>query len=51
MKVFLISSIVGIAIAFAAYSVLMSRFQVDSQTAFTTEGARLSTGEAASATN
>ena len=51
MKTFLLSSIVGIAIAFAAYSVLMNRFQVDSRTAFTTEGARLTAGEAESMTN
>jgi len=51
MKTFLLSSVVGIAIAFAAYSILMNRFQVDSKTAFTTEGARLTTGEAASMTN
>ncbi len=51
MKTFLLSSIVGIAIAFAAYSVLMNSFQVDSKTAFTTEGARLTTVEAGSMTN
>lgn len=51
MQTFLLSSIVGIAIAFAAYLVLMNSFQVDSKTAFTTEGARLSTGEAEAMTN
>jgi len=51
MKAFLISSIVGVAIAFAAYSVLTTNFQVDSMTAFTTEGARLTSGEAEAMTN
>lgn len=51
MKAFLLSAIVAVAIAFASYSVLNNRFQVDSKTAFTTEGARPSTGEVTSATN
>ena len=45
MKVFLLASIVAIAIAFVAHSVLVNRFQIDSQTAFTTEGARLTAAE------
>lgn len=51
MKTILLSSVVAVAIAFIAHSVLINRFQVDSRTAFTTEGARLSTGETASMTN
>jgi hypothetical protein len=40
MKVFLISAIVLVAISFGASFVLNDQFQMDSKSAFTTEGAR-----------
>jgi len=40
MKVFLFAAIAVVAIAFGADTVLDQQFQVDSETAFTTEGAR-----------
>lgn len=51
MKVFLLSSVVAIAVAFIAHSVLINNFQVDSKTAFTTSGARPSVADAESMTN
>ena len=41
MKAFLFSVIVGIGIAIGAAFVLNENFQTDSPTAFTTEGARI----------
>ena len=41
MKAFALSVIVAIAVAFGAAVVLNDNFQVDSPTAFTTEGARI----------
>ncbi|MFD0858717.1 hypothetical protein [Roseovarius aquimarinus] len=45
MKAFLTASVVAIVIAIGASFLLNDQFQTDSQTAFTTEGVRLSTGE------
>ena len=41
MKAFLLSVVVGIGIAIGASYILNETFQVDSPTAFTTEGARV----------
>ena len=46
MKVFLISAVVLVAISIGASFVLNEQFQMDSKTAFTTEGAQPSTIDA-----
>ena len=51
MKAFLTAAVCILAIAFGASTILNNQFQTDSTAAFTTEGARLSTAEADSATN
>jgi hypothetical protein len=51
MKVFLISAVAVVAIAFGAAAVLNEQFQMDSKAAFTTEGVRLSTDEVGTASN
>lgn len=51
MKAFLTAAVVILAISIGASVVLDGQFQTDSTAAFTTEGARLSTGEAEPATN
>ena len=48
MKVFLMSAVAIVAISLGAANVLNGQFQTDSKTAYTTEGLRLSTGDAAS---
>ncbi|MDG1129240.1 hypothetical protein ABWH93_05660 [Seohaeicola saemankumensis] len=45
MKSFLIACVAIVCIAIGAASVLNGTFQVDSTSAFTTEGARVSPGE------
>jgi|AntRauMFilla1563_2_1112583.scaffolds.fasta_scaffold31134_2 EamA domain-containing membrane protein RarD len=51
MKAFLFAICAAVALSFGAYFVLNSQFQADSTAAFTTEGARLSTGEVVPALN
>lgn len=51
MKAFLTAAICILVIAYGASVVLEGQFQSDSTAAFTTEGVRLSTGEAEPATN
>ena len=51
MRVFLLAAITVVAIAFGADIILDQAFQMDSETAFTTEGARLSTSEVGTQSN
>jgi hypothetical protein len=51
MKSFLLAAIGVIAIAIASAFVLNDRFQMDSATAFTTEGARITPADQISETN
>lgn len=46
MKSFLIACVVAVGIAVVAANVLNGNFQTDSATAFSTEGVRLSPGDA-----
>jgi hypothetical protein len=51
MKAFLLALCAVVVLSFAARFVLNEQFQTESTAAFTTEGVRLSTGEAEPATN
>jgi hypothetical protein len=51
MKSFLLAAICIVVIGYGASVVLNDNFQADSTAVFTTEGARLSTGEAEASTN